>query len=632
MSENAQNINGEDTLNKSNESKEKKIGLKQIIKSGLGGTVGGPIFVILGSAIAVAKSGLLISLVLNSILMLIFIMIFTELALSLPGSGGGYSFSKEIIGSGWGFFIGWLMWVGNILFTTLSALGFALSFGVFLPAQSKIESTSIIIAVSTTIIIIIFILYFTKREKLNLIMKFFTYALVVGFLVYILVSFIAGPITNKENFSSEIISEDTNFSSIFQMTGFTFVVFCIYEWNSTFESLTAKFENIKQAKKNIPRGFIISILIAILLYWFTTLATLLNIGNSENEAWNTVVYSEAPLSQSFGLVAGVFGYVFMGIIGMIATLTSISAGIQMSTHLLHSMAKDGFMPKKIALKKNNIEYIALIISTIFVIFMVFLYAQDLFLIAQITNLIFLLSMITMSISIILIRKRRPNIIRPWKIPGYPFTPIIAGISALLLFFTLSGLAIISGIVIVLIGVIYYLMSIARPDRLKYFFIGGKIGALLFITICMLLFEMSFVSTASNSILNYFFSSILAIGGVLLAFEILPIDQMHRKLFKKSQYGEEVIVGNITAFSNKQNRNFLLFNYFLLGFSIFLMVFLLGVFGIIIADIVSIEMLKISMGVTELKVLIGLIILFNFVAEIGIIFNIYNRIKELKMRI
>ena len=49
------------------------------------------------------------------------------------------------------------------------------------------------------------------------------------------------------------------------MTAYTFVIFCIYEGNATFESLTQKFDTIKRPRKNIPRGFILSILLAILI-------------------------------------------------------------------------------------------------------------------------------------------------------------------------------------------------------------------------------------------------------------------------------------------------------------------------------------------------------------------------------
>jgi len=61
----------------------KKIGFKRMLQLGLGGTVGGPIFVILGISLGVAKAGLLISLAINGLLMISFVANFSELALSL---------------------------------------------------------------------------------------------------------------------------------------------------------------------------------------------------------------------------------------------------------------------------------------------------------------------------------------------------------------------------------------------------------------------------------------------------------------------------------------------------------------------------------------------------------------------
>ncbi|TFH26804.1 MAG: hypothetical protein E4G98_06715 [Promethearchaeota archaeon] len=97
-----------------------RFGLRQMMSQGLVGTIGSPIFVILGIALSEARSGLLISFILNGFLMLGFVLVFSELALSFPVAGGGYSLSKEAIGGAQGFLIGWLIWIGNLLFIAIS--------------------------------------------------------------------------------------------------------------------------------------------------------------------------------------------------------------------------------------------------------------------------------------------------------------------------------------------------------------------------------------------------------------------------------------------------------------------------------------------------------------------------------
>ena len=54
-------------------------GLRQMLSLGLGGTIGGPIFVILGTVILTARAGSLVSLALSGLLMLSFVLIYSEL-------------------------------------------------------------------------------------------------------------------------------------------------------------------------------------------------------------------------------------------------------------------------------------------------------------------------------------------------------------------------------------------------------------------------------------------------------------------------------------------------------------------------------------------------------------------------
>ena len=97
----------EKAVEKSELPKKKNVRTWLLVYSGLGGTIGGPIYVILGGTIKTAQAGVIVSLLLLGGLLLMLVMIYSELSLSIPMVGGGYSFSKEAIGGFWGFLIGW---------------------------------------------------------------------------------------------------------------------------------------------------------------------------------------------------------------------------------------------------------------------------------------------------------------------------------------------------------------------------------------------------------------------------------------------------------------------------------------------------------------------------------------------
>ena len=85
------------------------VGLWVGVLYGIGCGIGGSIFILLGSAIYDARSGVLISLSLGGILIFFTALNYSELSTSLPISGGAYNFSKEALGGFLAFIIGFFI-------------------------------------------------------------------------------------------------------------------------------------------------------------------------------------------------------------------------------------------------------------------------------------------------------------------------------------------------------------------------------------------------------------------------------------------------------------------------------------------------------------------------------------------
>ncbi|QEE14698.1 APC family permease [Promethearchaeum syntrophicum] len=620
------------TLSKKN---QKKMGMLGMLKQALGGTIGGPIFAILGIVILKANSGLLISLILSGLLMILFIMIYSELALSLPIAGGGYSFSKEAIGGLSGFLIGWGMWIGNLLFTALSGIGFALSLTVFLPVNSLNSTTVSIIGFAVLLFFFVFTLYYP--DKLNSIMKILTYTLLFGFITFIILGGFLGSSLNND-FGFEIFQERMEIGPILSTAAYSFVFFCVYEWNSTFESLTTKFDEIKEPRKTIPRVYLISIIIGIVIYWLVSFVALINLGSTSSNSWNSIILdqSDAPLADIFGLGFGNFGIYFIGLIGMIATTTSINSGFQMSTHLLHSMARDGFLNKGF-LKKNKKQVQWVAMGSSFVLIIIITFIADINLISEIGNFIFLLSMVILSISLIILRNTRSNLIRPWKVPLYPFIPIMAIIASLILIFSMFStdigfLGVIVGIILILMGIIYYLFSIARRTHLLLLLNGSKFGISI---ILILLWSILSIKVSFNgSDLLFFNISIYlmgCIGIISLLFDLFTIRRILPKLLKDEK---TIVIGGITHHSEKEEIIARRLNFVGASILIFIGLVLL-VYGILILNdifILSSHLPSFSNQDSEfLKVLFFIIfITFGIILIINGLIMIFQEIEVRKM--
>jgi basic amino acid/polyamine antiporter, APA family len=71
------------------------LGLVDVIMIGIAGMIGGAIFVLVGPAIGLAGSAVIIAFVINGIITLFTAMGYAELGSAMPEAGGGYLWVRE---------------------------------------------------------------------------------------------------------------------------------------------------------------------------------------------------------------------------------------------------------------------------------------------------------------------------------------------------------------------------------------------------------------------------------------------------------------------------------------------------------------------------------------------------------
>ncbi len=283
------NTNNPSTTGSDPKLKQNRIGFREILNICLGGTIGGPIFVILGTLIALSGVGVLISFVLIGSLIICYILLYSELAIALPSTGGNYTFSKEAIGGLAGFLLGWLLLIGNLIFIALSCIGFVYSLNIFIPAN-LIDKTELI-AIGISVNCVLFILNWYYNNLLQRIIKLFTKILIYGFIGYIVIGIGGAIFLIASTDSIPALDYHFELSPLLQTMALSFVIFCPYEWNSTFDGLIAKFDLIKSPRKILPKAFIISSLIGVLIYFLVAFTTLLLAGSPQTTNWILITQS-----------------------------------------------------------------------------------------------------------------------------------------------------------------------------------------------------------------------------------------------------------------------------------------------------------------------------------------------------
>ena len=530
--------------------KKKDIKLRSLIFTGLGGTIGGTIYVILGDTIDQAGAGILFSILLLGILIVFLVQNYAELSLSLPILGGGYSFSREAIGGFWGYIIGWLLLLGNMAFAALSGLGFGLSLSVFFQLNWPPFYFSII---GFTVILILSILNLVAYKNLQKVMKIFTWILIAGFVIYIILGLSLGPFLNSENFNPPDLlkNEKVTFGNILLVSPVLFGIFCLYEWNSAFESITSNIDKIKQPSKKIPRAFLLSILVGIIIFFLVGLTTLMNMGEINGTIWNAITDSHNPLAETLNTVIGPTGLYLIGFAGMISTMTSAQAAIQLSYRITFAMARDGYLPDRFARSNSEtgekIPKITIITSCLLILVATLFFNSDtLPILIDFSNFSIILSMSLLSFSVIILRRKRPNLKRQYKTLFYPVVPILTGVICLILIFFIAPNGLAVGILMTLFGVVIYGLKLAKRERILLMLSGTKIAAVV-LTVIVIIFTKNDFSMQDGFLKGF----IEAMDGILILimcgislitvfFDMKPLDTMVRQRTKKMDSDAQVV--------------------------------------------------------------------------------------------
>ncbi|MGI4022796.1 MAG: APC family permease [Janthinobacterium lividum] len=179
---------------------------------------------------------------------------------------------------------------------------------------------------------------------------------------------------------------------------------------------------VKDAKRNIPKGIAVGVFIVIALYLLvnTTYLSLLPIATLEkiNQAGNQIAAIEAV--KSFW---GNSGGIFISVLVLITTLGCTHATILASARPYFAMAQEGlFFPKVAKLNKAQAPVNSLLYQGVWACLLVLSGTFD-----QLTDMIVFAVFIyygATALGVFILRKKMPDVERPYKVWGYPVVPAI----------------------------------------------------------------------------------------------------------------------------------------------------------------------------------------------------------------
>jgi APA family basic amino acid/polyamine antiporter len=425
------------------------IGLLGAVGIGVGSIIGGGILVLAGTAFSAAGPGAIIAFLLNGAIAIITALSFAELSAAFPESGGPYVYSKKVLNIRAAFAVGWLVWFATMVASVLYALGaghfIALLvqgvLGMFPGSYGERVSGE---WVSAGIAVLAIVIY-----SASLINKpggggaFANIGKIIVFSILIL-----GGVWALSKESPGSIGGDLSpflpfgVLGVVQAMGYTFITL------HGFELISAVAGEVKNPGKTIPRAMIISLLIAIAIYVpLIFIVTVTATAEGESITALSMERPEDVVAIAAETYLGKSGYWLVVAAGILSMLSALYANILASSRIAQSMARDRTLPRSLGgIDEKRGTPVTAILATAAIIVVTLIIVPDIGSAGAAASLIFLLTFaLTQSIAI-LARKRISGVTESFRIPLFPYLPLI-GIAACL------GVAIFEGIMVPVAGVI-----------------------------------------------------------------------------------------------------------------------------------------------------------------------------------
>jgi APA family basic amino acid/polyamine antiporter len=427
----------------------KMISVKVATAIGLGAIIGAGIFVLSGTAIALAGSAALIAFVIVGVIALIVALELGELGSIMPqAEGGSYSYAYEAFGSELGFITGIMLY-----FAYASSIApIALGFGAYLASLLGITLgffPTVFAILLILVLAIVNIFGISKAAKVDfglVIVKIGILLVFVGFAVF----FVFGNSANMEtNFTMGF--ESANINSIFAAS---VVIFFAY---SGFQAISTITKNVKGGGSGAAKAIISSVLVSMGLYILVVVALLFLMPA------NQFTVSSDPLSSALkyaGAPTWLFTLISIG--ALIATTSAALAMILGSSRVLYQIGQDKLLPKFVRKYdlKRDVAVNGVLVSA--VIGIVMLFSGDIYVMASISNFGILFCYLIASFA--LIHFRRKKVIGNFKMPLYPFLAVAGIIGLIALLIGMPREALIVGIAMILALIVIYYMLIEAESR------------------------------------------------------------------------------------------------------------------------------------------------------------------------
>src|SRR3954451_3332712 len=438
---------------------KKAVGATQLTAMGVGAIIGTGIFVVIGKGAGIAGPAVILSFVLAAVACVFSALSYAELASSIPVSGSAYTYTYATLGELVAWIIGWDLileygvsvagiavgWGGNVNAFLDAAFDYKLPDAI---AKSPSEGGTFNLPAAVVVLAITFVLVrgVTESARLNLIMVVIKLSILVFFLVVAFANFGTSHFTPFA---------PAGFDGV---TSAAAVIFFAY---IGFDAVSTGSEEARNPARDLPWAIIGSLLICTVFYVLTAVGAL-GIASPD-----TMKDSDAPLAAALDKGAGIGWAAGILALGAVIAITSVVLVIFYGqTRIMFAMCRDGLMPQRLATVNQRYGTPARLTIGLGVLIAILAALVPLGTIVELVNIGTLFAFVLVNIGVIILRRTRQEMPRPYRVPWSPVLPIIGVVFAVYLMSDLPWETWIRFVVWLAVGLLIYGFYGYRNSRLR----------------------------------------------------------------------------------------------------------------------------------------------------------------------
>jgi APA family basic amino acid/polyamine antiporter len=437
----------------------RSIGAFGLTALGVGAIIGTGIFVVIGKGAAIAGPALVLSFVLAAVTCTFSALSYAELSSAVPISGSAYTFSYATLGELVAFIIGWDLileygvsvagvavgWGGNVNEFLQAAFGFELPTAI---SKSPSEGGVFNIPAVFIVALITVLLTLGTRESatVNAVMVVIKLAILIFFVIVAFTAFNSG---NFQPFAPQ------GAGGVAAAAG---VIFFAY---IGFDAVSTGSEESKNPGRDLPIAVIGSLLISTVLYVIVAIAA---IGVAPIK---TLTDSDAPLAAGLREGAGIPWAGGLLALGALIAITSVVLVIMYGqTRIFFAMCRDGLFPRRLAHVHPRFGTPARLTIGFGILISLLAAFVPLGAIVELVNIGTLFAFVLVNIGVIVLRRTRPEMKRPFKVPFSPVFPLIGIAFCIYLMAQLPGVTWLRFLIWLVVGLIIYFAYSRRHSRAR----------------------------------------------------------------------------------------------------------------------------------------------------------------------